>query len=219
MVAAATALPLGIVGVVGASSSSASTPPVVATGTLNCTTIAGKIAFSPPLTTAGGSGTETSTVGIKLSGCTPSVTSDLGTGAIITGSGSSTITTTKPNANACAGLAASTAQTLTLKWKDKNSSGVTLAKLAPTVVTFDSFDVASGSGGTAGFDLPKDSGGIASIASGGSFAGADHGASSEANAFTVDTETQIATLCSTGVAKLKLGGPGAGTDPSHAFTG
>ncbi len=210
MLGAAVALPLGLVTTFGFPSAGASTPPVVAAGTVNCTTLSGKIAFSPPLTTSGGSSTETATVGVKLSGCTPSVTSDLGTGFIITGKATATISTNKPNANACSSLGSSQPQTQTVKWKDKNASGVTLAKLAPTVVTFSGFDVVAGAGGTAGFDLPQDSGGTASIASGGSFAGTDHGATSDANAFTVDTEAQIASLCgsSTGVAKLKLGGAG-----------
>jgi hypothetical protein len=222
MVAAATALPLGLVGLVGVSSSSASTPPLVANGTVNCTTIAGKIAFVPPLTSSGNSNSETATVAIKLSGCT-STASNLPAGSIITGSSSATISSTTSNntANSCASLGASKAQTETIKWKDKNSSGVTLAKLAPSVVAFSGFDTVAGAGGTAGFDLPNDTGGTASVASGGSFRGSDGGASSEANAFTVDTATQIGTLCgsSTGVAKLKIGGAGAGTDPSHTFTG
>ncbi len=218
MVGAAVALPLGLVTTFGFPSAGASTPPVVAAGTVNCTTLAGKITFTPPLTTSGGSSTETSALGVKLSGCTPSVTSDLGTGFIITGKATGSITS---HSNACAGLATSMPIALTIKWKDKNASGVTLAKLAPSTVSFSGFDVVSGAGGTAGFDLPQDSGGTASVASGGSFAGSDHGATSESNAFTVDSEAQIATLCgsSTGVAKLKLGGVGAGTDPSHTFTG
>jgi hypothetical protein len=221
LVAAAVTLPLGMVTILGASSSSASAPPVVATGTVNCTTLSGKIAFVPPLTTAGNSNTETATVGVKLSGCTPSVTSDLGTGAIITGKAVSTVVTTTTNntANSCAGLATSVAQTQTVKWKDKNSSGVVLEKLAPSTVHFSGFDVVSGGASNSGFDLPQDSGGTASVASGGSFAGSDNGATSEANAFTVDTTAQIGALCSTGVAKLKLGGVGAGSDPSHSFTG
>ena len=55
MIAAAAALPLGMVAIAGASSSGASTPPTVANGTVNCTTVSGKIAFTPPLTTSGNS--------------------------------------------------------------------------------------------------------------------------------------------------------------------
>ncbi len=115
----------------------------------------------------------------------------------------------------------SRAQTQTIKWKDKNASGVTLAKLAPSVVTFSGFDVVAGGASNSGFDLPSDTGGTASVAAGDSFAGSDHGATSEANALLVDTNTQLATLCgsSTGLAKLKLGGLGSGSDPSHSFTG
>ncbi len=228
MIAAAAALPLGMVAIAGASSSGASTPPTVANGTVNCTTVTGKIAFTPPLTTSGNSHTLTAAEALKVSGCSSTAT-NLPAGSIITGAASSTttITTSDTSANSCTALAAeaSKPQTLTFKWKDKNASGVTLAKLATSPVNFSGFDIVSGAGGTGGFDLPQDSGGTASIPAGGSFASTDNGHSSEGNTFTVLTESQILTACGTtkngvtGIAKLKLGGAGTATDPSHFLIG
>ncbi len=219
LVGAAVALPLGLVTTVGLATAGAKTPPVVANGTVNCTGISGKISFNPAITLVGPyTNSETATLKVKLGSCTPTST-NLPAGSIITGSTGASITTTGSDANSCTGLETSHPVTLTVKWKDKNSGGVVLAKLAPSTVAFSGYDVLTPS--NAGFDLPQDSGGTATGTAGGSFFSTDNGASSQANAFTEDTITQITDACetSTGVAKLKLGGPGTGTDPSESFTG
>jgi hypothetical protein len=215
--AAAVALPLAMVGVVGATPAFGSVPTITANGTVTCTTLGGKIGFSPALHTTGTSNTDTSSIKVKLSGCSTTST-NLPAGSVITGTATSKIvtTTTDNSANACGGLATSRSSVQTVKWSDKSSSGVALAHLTNSVVSFSGFDVLVNGSGEPGFDLPQDTGGTASAT--GSFIGTNNGATSEANIFAKKTATQITTTCgkATGMASLALGGPGTASDPSHS---
>jgi len=211
------ALPLALVTVIGGTPATGSTPTITANGTVTCTTLGGKIGFSPALHTTGTSNTETSTIKVKLTGCSATST-NLPAGGIIRGTATSTVTTTTTDnsANACGGLATSRTTVQTIAWTDKSSGGVTLAKLTKTVATFSGFDVLVNNSSEPGFDLPQDSGGTAGAT--GSFVGGDAGSSSEANIFAKKTLSQITAACgtSTGLVKLPLGGPGTATDPSHS---
>jgi len=217
--AAALAMAVTFIGVVGATPAAAVVT-ITANGTVTCTSLGGKIAFSPALHTVGTTNSDTSTVSVKLAGCSTTST-NLPAGSIITGKATSTIvtTTTDNSANACAGLATSRATVQTISWTDKSSGGVTLAKLTKTVVSFSGFDILVNGSSDPGFDLSKDSGGTASAT--GSFLGSDGGASSEANIFAKKTTTQITTSCgtATGLASLALGAAGTVADPSHSVAG
>jgi hypothetical protein len=215
MSAVVVALPLGLVGVAG--SPAAAVPIITANGTINCTTLGGKIGFSPAMHNTGNSNTETSSIKVKLAGCSTTST-NLPAGSIVTGVDTASVVTTTTNnsANACGGLATSKSTVQTIVWKDKNSSGVTLAKLTKTVATFSGFDTVLNGSGEPGFDLAQDSGGTASAT--GSFRGTNAGATSEANVFAKKTTSAIATTCgtSTGLVSLPFGGPGTVSDPSHS---
>lgn len=219
--AAVLALPLTIIGVVGVSPAVGSVPVITANGSVTCTTLGGKIGFSPALHATGTTNSDTATVAVTLAGCTPTST-NLPAGSIIKGKASSTLTTTTTNnsANACGGLTTSRAVKLTVKWSDKNSSGVKLATLTNTVISFSGFDAPVVNGvGQPGFDLAQDSGGTASAT--GSFVGTDAGASSQANVFGKKTLSQLGKACgsATGLTALPVGGAGTLSDPSESVSG
>ena len=240
MSAAATVLPLGLLSFVGvqllSSGPASATPPNIgqARGTLHCTTIKAKVTFTPPIETTGDTNTAKSSTTGTVSGCTWTDTptgpgTPLPAGSHITGtiSESATTTTTDMSANSCGGLvsAGSKPITFTVKWTDKNSSGVVIATLNNTVSTFSGYDAVFNpitDGGTSfhGFDLPKDAGGTASVASGGSFQGTDAGASSNANAYATITVSTIGADCGhtspDGLPSLTLGHAGPSTDPSQS---
>jgi hypothetical protein len=222
LIAAATAvLALGVVAVIGVTSAGATLPTITANGTINCTTLGGKIAFSPPLETTGDSNSETASVAVPLKGCSFTST-NLPAGSIVTGKVTSSIATvTSDNsANSCGGLATSRATTQSVKWTDKNSAGTQLAHIVGTTASFSGFDVLFSPANEPGFDLPQDTGGTVSAT--GSFTGTDGGATSEANIFAKKTIAQITALCNNettdGMVKLPVGAPGSATDPSHSLT-
>jgi hypothetical protein len=212
--------PLLLIGLTGVGPAGGSVPVITANGTVTCTTLGGKISFSPALHNTGTSNTETATVHVSLKGCSRTST-NLPAGSIIKGVSTSKLVTTSTNdsANACAGLATSRASTQTAVWHDKNSAGVTLAKLTNSTTHFSGFDILTNGSSEPGFDLPQDSGGTASGS--GSFAGTDAGASSEANVFGKKTIAQITAACgtTTGLVSLPVGGPGTAADPSHSHVG
>jgi hypothetical protein len=212
-------VPFLLIGLIGTVPASA-VPVITANGTITCTALGGKISFVPPLFNTGTSNTETSTVHVTLRGCSSTAT-NLPAGSIITGTSTSKVVTTTTNnsANACSGLATSRATTQGAVWKDKNSAGVTLAKLTGTTTNFSGFDIVTNGSSEPGFDLPQDTGGTASAS--GSFVGTDAGAASTANVFAKKTAAQIAALCGSalGMAKLPVGGPGTAADPSMSHSG
>jgi hypothetical protein len=119
--AASAAMAVGLVAVAGGGSAFAAGrhaqrqphATVTGTGKETCTGVSGSISFSPPLTSAGGSSTETVKVSAKLSGCSG------GTPAATSGTVKSTILT---NTNSCTGLAnppATQTETLIVKWSPK----------------------------------------------------------------------------------------------------
>jgi hypothetical protein len=89
---------------------------------------------------------------------------------------------------------------MTIAWHDKNSSGMTIAKLPPSTVSFSGFDSPTNGSSEPGYTFPEAGG---SSPSSGSFAGA----LSEVNVFGAKTASVIATKCgrSTGLSSLKLG--------------
>jgi hypothetical protein len=198
----------------------ASVPTITANGSATCTTLKGAVHFNPPLFSNGTSNTETATIKVKLNslsgGCSTTAT-NLPAGGILYGIATSSITTntTDNSANACAGLATSQATVQKVTWHYKNSSGVTLAKLTPSTVSFSGFDVVFNTSNEPGFDLPQDAAGTTTAT--GSFAGT----TSEANVFGTKDTTFLANKCgsSTGLTALPLGGAGTAADPSQSVTG
>ena len=211
------ALLLGTMTLVTATSAGAALPTITANGSINCTTLGGRMSFSPPLETLGDSNSETAGLALNLSGCSFTST-NLPAGSKLTGKATATVTTTSTDnsANSCGGLATSRATVQTVSWKDRNSSGASLAHIVSTTVNFSGYDYLL-SNPTPGFDLPQDSGGTASAS--GSFASIDGGALSEANIFFKKTPSQIAAKCNSettdGLVALALGAHGNVTDPSH----
>ncbi len=208
--AAALALVTGTVLAAGAASASASVrniPTLTATGSVSCgnigtgvTGISGTITFSPPLVN-GGTAPETTTISIKLKKCT-TTGSNVPTSAtkILKGKDSQIISSTG-SMDDCAGLATSTPQVLTVKWKYKNASGVKIANVNPTTIVFPGYTTnASASpwaAGDAGFQLPGSPSTGTPVNSGTSFAGSDSGASSDSVAYLNVTEAQFLAACGT----------------------
>ena len=173
VVAAAVAIPLGLVTATGGLAGAKAAPPINATtNTVTCTGVAGSAKFSPPLTTNEGAGNETTTIKAKLSGCTSNATGLSVTGGSVSGSFSATHTA---GTNGCASLAGSSSESgvLTVKWKTtpKLSSG-------NSEVTVSSVDGGLGSDGNATFTIP----GSTPDSGTGSFSGTDHGASDSTTA-------------------------------------
>jgi len=168
------ALGLFAIMVTGCSSSASSSG--VATGGVSCSQITGTVSFAPPLATSG-KAAETTTVTLRASKCNTS-DSDV---SVVSGAATATINRAT---NACASLLTSKAITATVTWKPTS--------IRPTVVRFSGFSVTADKAGDAGFALP---GPGHSVDVTGSFAGADHGARSQAVVFSSQPATQPLAAC------------------------
>ena len=204
LVAAATAMPLGIIAATGSLASAKAAPPVNATtATVTCSGISGTAKFSPAVTESETAGSASITIKAKLTGCT---TSD---GVTVTGAGvSGTLTTTRTaGENGCVALAGGSDATgpLTTKWKTtpKLSSG-------NSVINVNSIAGSIGSNGNATFKIP---GTVPNGAPSGSFQGTNAGAS---DATSAQTTTSAATILSTCEGKKGLKSIGITTPASGA---
>ena len=171
----ATALTLALVATAAAACGSGSGP-AVATGSVSCHGVSGSVRFSPPLT-AKGTSPETTTIRVTARGCTASDSS------VSTVASASAVATATSSSNACQGLLTSKGLTFTIHWAPST--------ITPTVVHYSGYAV-SASNGKGEFTLPN-AGGTATVT--GSFAGADHGARSTAQALSSESATGLVTAC------------------------
>jgi hypothetical protein len=187
LVAAATAMPLGMIAA-SAGTSSAGTPKVNATtATVTCTGISGTASFKPNITSNEPAGTTKTSIKATLTGCT---TND---GVTVTkASVKGTLSDTHPAENGCTGLAGSITATgpLTTKWTTtpKLSSGA-------SVVNVNSLTGGLGGDGNATFMIP---GSTPNGTPSGSFQGLNGGASDATSAQTTTSALSILNTCSTG---------------------
>ena len=220
--AAVVAMPLGTVAVAAATNAGAAVPVIQADGSIHCTTLGGAVSFSPADHTVGTVNSESTSVSATLKGCTVTGNTNLAAGSVVTGLAKSTIvtTTTDNSANACSGLIAGKAQTLTVAWTSKVGTTV-VQKLKTSVISFNGYDPVFNTLGDAGFDLAGDTGGIVSETATSSFLGGDAGASSDSNVFGKYTVAKVQGICATatGLVKLPLGAVGSATDPSGSTVG
>ncbi len=157
---AAIALVLGIGMVTAASPAGASVPTIIANGSATCTNLGGVVHFTPPLFAAGTSNTESASFTVNLnslsSGCSTTAT-NLPAGGILYGKVTATLTTTTTDnsANSCASLGTSHPLSMTIAWHYKNSSGMTLAKLPSTTVSFSGLDSPTNSASEPGYALSR----------------------------------------------------------------
>ena len=187
LVAAATAMPLGMVAATG-SIAGAGTPKVDATNyTLACTGISGEAKFKPALTFTS-SGPETVSVKATLSGCTATPT--LGGTPVTITSASVKGTLTDPSSTGCTGLLGSTNTAGTLSTKFKTSPKLTDATSDVTVNSVNGGETADSQHGL--FGIP---GTIPNGAASGPFQGTDGGAGDVTAAATVETVTDLTTAC------------------------
>jgi len=189
--AAAIALPLTLIGVVGGGTAFAGGSPVNAPGTVHCTSITGSVSFKPPLQLTSG-GTTVKAKGV-MSGCTGSAGE---TG--LTGKFKATISSTGPN-HGCAGLAGGTSsETFTVKWKgDLNGSK---AKFNSSTIQVAGSTIVTNGAGDEGFELPNPS--TPNVTTTGSFAGTSH---AESFAYTTETAGQFSAGCGPGIKKVTIG--------------
>jgi hypothetical protein len=185
LIAAATAMPLGVVAAVGTSSGAAA-PKVNATdATVTCTGISGSVKFSPAITADETAGTTKTAIKATLTGCT---TND---GVTVTkAAASGTLTDTRTaGENGCSALAGSSADAgkLTTKWTTtpKLSSG-------SSVIQVNSVNGSIGSDGNATFSIP---GSTPNGTPSGSFQGTNGGASDATSAQTTTSAASILTTC------------------------
>jgi hypothetical protein len=186
VVAAAVAIPLGLVAATGGMASAKAAPPINATtNTVTCTGVAGSAKFNPPLKTSEAAGNETTSIKASLTGCTSNAAGLTVTSAKVSGSFSSSHTA---GTNGCASLAGSSTESgvLTVTWKTspKLSSGA-------SSVTVNSVSGGIGSDGNATFTIP----GSTPDSGSGSFSGTDHGASDTTTAQTTTSATSILSTC------------------------
>jgi hypothetical protein len=204
LVAAATAMPLGIIAATGSLATAKAAPPVNATtATVTCTGITGSAKFVPPVTSNESAGTGKTEIKAKLSGCTTSAGVTISSGSV-----SGTLTTTRTaGENGCVALAGGSSATgpLTTVWKTapKLSSG-------NSVIQVNSIAGSVGSNGNATFKIP---GTTPNGTPSGSFQGTNAGAS---DATSAQTTTSAATILSTCDGKKGLKSIGITTPASGA---
>jgi len=194
---AAIVLSVGLVTLVGVESAWAVPP--TGTGSINCTTVKGKVTFHPALTLSGTPSVtvEKSTVKVTATGCT---TAGSNIPTVAKGVIKATIITSGANANACTNLLTSKAVLFTASWH--SSSGAVVANTSR--ISMPGYTIAAGpppTGTNEGFVFPN-AGGIPSVI--GSFPGSDNGNSSSASAYTNRTQAQILTQCATSLPKLTI---------------
>ena len=185
LVAAATAMPLGMIAATAGTSAAKAPPKVNATtATVTCTGISGTASFKPSVTSNEPAGTTKTSIKATLTGCT---TND---GVTVTkASVKGTLSDTHPAENGCLGLAGSISATgpLTTKWTTtpKLSSGA-------SVINVNSLTGGIGSDGNATFSIP---GSTPNGTPSGSFQGTDGGAGDATSAQTTTSADSILTTC------------------------
>ena len=231
VVAAAVAMPLGMVAVVGSTPAGA-VPLVVANGTIDCTIITGSVNFTPKLVTPGTVGIETISYKMVLKGCTTTATNLLGGAAnlhTITGHAYGVYvynTGLALTANDCNSFPISKPLALTVKWTD-HVGLVVPDHIGPSAVTFNGYDAVyntdpaiPGPASFPGIDLPTDGvGAVAGVV--GSFADGDFGATSDSNVFVQKNAAWFIAKCAPniGVPNVALGHAGSLGDPSNFYLG
>jgi hypothetical protein len=180
-------LPLALVAILATGCSSNSTPATVATGSVTCTHLTGRLAFSPRLTTRGGTTLSTAIV-LKATGCT---TSESNVPSVTSGNVTTTISSTS---NACNRVLTLRSLTVKATW--------TPANIRASVISFSEYSLSSSRSGAGGFTFPNP-GGTAKVT--GSFAGSDNGANSIAVVVFNRTITQLLAACrSSGLASIPV---------------
>ena len=189
LVAAATAMPLGIIAATGGVAS-AKTTVNVANDSVTCADVSGTVTFSPPLTLSGGAThSQTTTVSASLKKC--GVTGP--NAAKVTGGTVSGTIVDPSTTGSCTGLSGASVVTgsLSTTWKSKDI-------LQPGSTSTTTFNQDVGSTYTKGknsyglFEIPGAGG---TIGVSGDFTGSNGGATSSIEAQTKDTDAQIVTQC------------------------
>jgi hypothetical protein len=180
--AAALALPIASIAMVGVGTASAARTGTTGTGTLTCNGIKGSITFKPALKN-GGTAAENTTIKITVSKCTGG-TPNPKKGTVKQDISTSTST------NNCLSLQTSSAQSLTVKW----AGGI-----LPSTSAYSGYTTGTAGNGDEEFILP-DSGGT------GSTSGSYTNSTSSATAVLNESSSTIATKCGTaaGVKSLKI---------------
>jgi hypothetical protein len=194
LTAAAIALPLTLIGVVGSGTAFAGGTKFSgnAPGTLSCSGVSGTVKFKPPLKLTSG-GTSVSAKGI-LSNCHASNSSV----SITDGKFKATIAST---GTGCAGLAGgTTSETFTIKWK--GDFGGTKAKFTQSTVTIKGSTIVTNGAGDEGFELPNPSNEPNGTTTVGSFGGVS---SSESFAYTTETAGAFSAACGPGIKSVTIG--------------
>ncbi len=189
MVAAATAMPIGIIAASGGVAS-AKTTVNVANDNITCSAVKGTVTFSPPLTLDGTTDhSQSTTVTATLTKC--KVT---GSNAAVVSKGTVTGTIVDPSTTgSCGGLSGASSVTgnLSTTWKSTDI-------LQPGTTSATTFDQDFGSTYTKGknsyglFTIPGAGG---TIGVSGDFTGGNGGDTSSIEAQTKDTDAQILTTC------------------------
>jgi hypothetical protein len=218
LIATAVAMPVGfIAATAGTAGASKVLDPTAAPATASCTLSGGTISFKTPIgiETPGGYVAPLKNKGqkIKIAGVNLSCTSSAVTGTF-TGTASGKVTTTNPGDTpaqeySCTGLlgispapGGTLSGSLKIKWTPPSGQSFAGGKKTATVISSIAGGVNGGGQGT--FTIPGNPGTGSST---GSFPGSDAGASGTSTDATVDTEGQLATLCTAagGVGTIALG--------------
>jgi|HubBroStandDraft_2_1064218.scaffolds.fasta_scaffold647381_1 hypothetical protein len=184
LVAAATAMPLGMIAATAGTSGAKVVKVNATTATVTCTGISGTASFKPAVTSNEAAGTTKTSIKATLTGCT---TND---GVTVTkASVKGTLSDTHAAENGCTSLAGSITASgpLTTKWTTtpKLSSGA-------SVINVNSLTGGIGSDGNATFSIP---GSTPNGTPSGSFQGTNGGAGDATSAQTTTSAASILTTC------------------------
>ncbi len=202
LVAAATAMPIGLITATGGMASAATSPVNATKATVKCTGITGTATFSPAVTSSETAGSGTTSIKATLTGCTTNDKVKV-TGAKVSGS---LKTTRTAGENGCVALAGNNAAAgkLTTTW-------TTSPKLASPTSTIAVASIAGsvGSDGNATFTIP---GSTPNGKPSGSFQGKNHGASDSTTAQSTASAASILSTCdsSKGLKSFKFKSPASG---------
>jgi hypothetical protein len=185
LVAAATAMPIGLIAATGGMASAATTPVNATKATVTCAGITGTATFSPAVTSKETAGSGTTTIKATLTGCTTSDKVKV-SGAKVSGALKTTRTAGEDGCTALAGNSSDSGD-LTTTW-------TTTPKLVTKTSTIDVKSIAGsvGSDGNATFSIP---GSTPNGKPSGSFQGKNHGASDSTTAQSTASAASILTTC------------------------
>jgi hypothetical protein len=220
LIAAVTAMPLGVIAATGDSVSAATPGKVNATNdTVICQRVTASVTFSPTVTSRQPAGTTIATIEAKLTGCTSNAVGLTVTSGTVSGS----VSDTHGVEDGCTSLAGPLGDpslipvigTLITKWKTSPmlSSG-------NSVTTIQDVEGSVAGDGLVKFDIPG-TGGTGSSGTG-SFSGTDGGASTVFSVLTQSSATSILSACnSTGLTSVTIdhARKGPNTNPLAAFFG